>query len=90
MYKSKFLIECITVSQASHHRIGGLPSMSFIFYLCHNYKFLKILEVFLPCLGKQLHKNYYLCFIIGETFVTRKITRAVAKISLGLQEEVTY
>ena len=26
---------------------------------------------------------------LGETFVTRKITRAVAKISLGLQEEVS-
>ena len=27
-------------------------------------------------------------FSLGETFVTRKITRAVAKIHLGLQQEV--
>ena len=27
-------------------------------------------------------------FFLGETFVTRKITRAVAKISLGQQEDV--
>ena len=28
----------------------------------------------------------YPCTVLGETFVTRKITRAVAKISLGQQE----
>jgi len=30
-----------------------------------------------------------LLYFLGETFVTRKITRAVAKIHLGLQENVS-
>ena len=33
-------------------------------------------------------KYIMVLFSVGETFVTRKITRAVAKISLGLQDEV--
>ena len=32
--------------------------------------------------------NKYLCKIRGETFVTRKITRGVAKIALGLQDTI--
>ena len=35
-----------------------------------------------------IHKWIYLCIPIGETFVTRKITRAVAKISLGQQKQL--
>ena len=34
-------------------------------------------------------KNYVMYLPIGETFVTRKITRAVAKIHLGQQDEVS-
>ena len=37
----------------------------------------------------QVVFNYlYIFYFLGETFVTRKITRAVAKITLGQQEYV--
>ncbi len=32
--------------------------------------------------------NLILCQYLGETFVTRKVTRTVAKIKLGIQDEV--